>query len=153
MTKKPLTSVIVAVGVVSMALAGSASARSVSALTGSARLGTEVGCFNASFNVGTVAHSGCPRAADFEVPLTTDTAGSKALTFTSRGTAAGGSCRAVTADRFGTTVSASPFLQIPVSATYVSQTTVHVSVPGLGIFFADCIMVPGDSLAEFDYSP
>jgi len=150
MTKKPLTSVIVAVGVVSMALAGSASARSVDASTGSARLGSQATCFNSSFSNGTV---GSTCSADFEVPLTTDTAGGRAFTFTSRGTQTGGLCRAVTADRFGTTVSASPFLAIPVSATYVSQTTSIVSVPSFGIFFADCITVSGDSLAEFDYSP
>lgn len=55
------------VGLVSMVLAGGASARSVAAHTGQARVGAQSNCFDANFVTGEVT-STC--SADFLVPLT-----------------------------------------------------------------------------------
>ncbi len=125
-------------------------ARSVTASTGQARVGSQASCFTYSFTTGAVT-STC--STDFIVPLTTDASGNKSLTFTSRATAAGASCRAVANNRFGTSFSGSAFLSVPVNANFVSQTTGSVFVPGLGVFFADCITNSGTSLNEFDYAP
>jgi hypothetical protein len=120
MTKKRLVSLISAAAMASLAFAGAASARSVDAATGSARVGSQANCFNTSFVTGAV-DSTC--SADFLIPLQLDTAGVKSINFTSRATAVGGSCRAVSNDRFGTSFNASPFVSVPVSGTYIAQVT------------------------------
>jgi hypothetical protein len=148
MNIKRLVSLISAAGMLSLAFAGAASARSVDAATGSARVGSQANCFNSSFITGAV-DSTC--SADFLIPLQLDTAGAKAINFTSRATAAGASCRAVANNRFGTGFNASPFVAIPVSAVYVAQVTTAVNTVGAGVFFADCITNSGTSLLEFDY--
>lgn len=92
------------------------------------------------------------------VPLTTDRSGTKTLTFTARAdfpvpSSGGPACRAVATDRFGTSFSASPFIEFPTgSPEFESQTTAAVAVPSRGIFVAHCIVNEGTELAEFDYA-
>ncbi len=86
-------------------------ARSVAAHTGSARVGTQASSFSADFGNGVVTNVGTV-SADYLVPLTTDSPGNKNLTFTSRATAAGASCRAISTNRFGTGISATAFQPI-----------------------------------------
>lgn len=148
--KKKIVCSIGLVGMVSMALAGGASARSVSAHTGKARIGSQSNCFDASFSSGEVT-STCN--ADFLVPLTTDTPGNKNLTYTSRATAAGAICRAISNNRFATAPVATAFQAVPVSASFVSFTFGAIPVPPQGVFLADCITNPGTALMEFDYVP
>lgn len=151
MNKKALLiSTIAAVGLIAAVTAGKALARDVSATTGQARLGSQENCFNYDFTTGAVT-STC--LADFIVALTTDTAGPKTTFFTSRATAAGGLCRVVANNRFGTLFTATPFLAIPVNANFVEQLFGPITVPGLGVFFADCITNPGTSINHFDYAP
>jgi len=133
------------------AFADSAAARSVTAATGRARRSEDATCFDFSFQTGAV--TGTCALGDFIVPLFTDNSGMKSFRFTSRATTEGAECRAVANDRFGTSLSASPFRSIPVSSTYVSKTTADVAVPSRGVFFADCITNVGARLQEFDHSP
>jgi hypothetical protein len=149
MNKRILCS-IGAAGMLSMAISGGASARSVAAHTGDARLGSQSNCFDASFTTGEVT-STCN--ADFLVPLTTDSAGGKNLTYTRKATAAGASCRAISNNRFGTAPQATAFDAVPVSASFVSFTFAAINVPAQGVFLADCITNPGTALQEFDYVP
>jgi hypothetical protein len=148
--KKTLVYAIAATGVLSLAVAGGASARSVDAMSGTAAVGSNANCFNVNFNTGEVS-STC--FADFETPLTTDSPGFKNLTYTRRATAAGAVCRAVSNNRFGTAPSATAFDPVPVSPTFLSFTFAAVNVPAQGVFFADCITNPGTNLDEFDYVP
>jgi len=148
--KKALIYTVAATGLLSMALAGGASARSVDASTGTHRLGSQANCFDVDFSTGQV-NSSC--VADFEVPLTTDSAGFKNLTYTRKATAAGAVCRAVSNNRFGTAISATAFDSVPVSASFVSFTFAAINIPAQGVFFADCITNAGTSLDEFDYVP
>lgn len=144
---------LVALGIVLLpTFADSALARSVSAFTGQARLGDSVGCFVAGggFTAKSIK-SAC--LADFIVPLTVDNAGTKSLTFTGRATSSGAQCRVVANDPTGTALSTSPFRSIPVGADFASQTTNSVSVPAMGVFFADCMTNDGTELYEFDYTP
>jgi hypothetical protein len=132
------------------ALETPASARSVSATTGKARFIEDTACFRFSYLTGAVT-STC--AADFIVPLTVDTSGSKAITFRSRADGGGlKACRAVANDRFGTALSASAWVPVPWSSNYVTETTGTVSVPAMGVFLADCIASDGTELMEFDYT-
>lgn len=148
--KKKIVSSIGLVGLLSMALAGGASARSVSAHEGQARIGSQTNCFDASFVSGEVT-STCN--ADFLVPLTTDSAGFKNLTYTRRATAAGAVCRAISNNRFATAPQATAFDPVPVNAAFVSFTFAAINVPPQGVFLADCITNPGTALMEFDYVP
>jgi len=148
--KRALVYSVCAAGLLSMALAGGASARSVSAATGKQRVGTQANCFDTDFGTSAI-NSTC--FADYEVPLTTDVAGSKNLTYTRRATTAGAQCRAVTSNRFATSISATAFDPIPVSGTFLSFTFAAINVPAQGVFFADCITNPGTNLLEFDYVP
>lgn len=151
MSKRSFICALAACAMVSPAFTEEAAARSVSAPTGQARLGSQANCFTYSFTTGAVTSS-C--STDFIVPLTVDSAGNKAVLFTSRATSAGASCRAVSNNRFGTLFAASPFVPIPVppgGSTYVQQSTTSVAVPGLGVFFLDCLTNSGTSLLEFDY--
>jgi hypothetical protein len=148
MRKSLIISSVLAVGLVVTLMAGSASARDVSASSGQARIGSQANCFNFDFNNGS-ATSTC--FADFIVPLTTDTAGAKGIFFTSRATAVGGVCRAVTNNLVGTAFAATPFLAVPVNANFVDQFLGSLTVPGLGVLFIDCITNPGTSVLHFDY--
>lgn len=148
MTKKRLVSIIGAAALASLAFGGAASARSVDAATGSARVGSQANCFNTSFVTGAV-DSTC--SADFLIPLQLDTAGVRGINFTARASAAGASCRAVANDRFGTGFNASAFVPITVGGAYVPHVTGAVTTVGAGVFFADCITNSGTSLLEFDY--
>jgi len=132
-----------------LALEGGASARSVSASTGKARYRTDTPCFSYSFTTGVVTSS-C--TSDFIVPLTTDHSGTKSLAVTGKATGPGAAiCRAVANNRFATALSASQFVEIPVSTSYVQVRTGSVSVPSKGVFLADCIVNNGTRLSEFDY--
>ena len=150
MIKKALMGAVaslVAIG----ALAGSSSeaeARSVTAATGAARLGSQVNCFNKDFSTGAV-NSTCN--ADFLVGLVADTAGAKNINLTARATAAGASCRVVANNRFGTAISASPFVPLTVGGSYVSHFLNGAVLPGSGVLFLDCILNNGASLNEIDY--
>lgn len=148
--KKKIVCSIGLVGLLSMALAGGASARSVAAHTGQARIGSQSNCFDANFTTGEVT-STCN--ADFLVPLTTDSAGNKNLTYTRKATAVGASCRAISNNRFGTAPQATAFDSVPVSASFLSFTFAAINVPGQGVFLADCITNPGAAFQEFDYVP
>jgi hypothetical protein len=138
------------VGLVSMVLAGGASARSVAAHTGQARVGAQSNCFDANFVTGEVT-STC--SADFLVPLTTDTTGNKALTYTRKATAVGAQCRAISNNRFATNPQSTAFDNVPVSAAFLSFTFAPINVPPQGVFLADCITNPGAAFQEFDYVP
>lgn len=150
MIKQIQLGVLMGMAILLLAFEEPAAARSVSATTGKARRSQEVSCFNYSFSTGVVT-STCD--ADFIVPLTTDRSGSKALTVTGRTASGpvGAVCRAVANDRFGTAFSASPFVDLPVGSAYVTRTTASVSVPSMGVFFADCITTASARLSEFDY--
>jgi len=133
-------------------MADQASARSATASTGRARLGSQDSCFSFSVTSGSVT-STC--GADFIVPLTTDHSGTKAISFTSRladDDTPPACCRAVANDPYGTAYSASSFVYLPHSDSYQSQSTGSVSVPHMGVFFADCILSDGAKLDEFDYT-
>lgn len=148
--KKRLVYSISAVGMLSMALAGGASARGVSASSGSARVGGQEPCFNSDPLTGAVT-STCN--ADFLVPLTADTPGAKAVTYTRRATAAGAACRIMTNNRFGTAPAGTAFNPVPVSVPFLTFTFGAVIVPAQGVLFAHCVTNPGTAVNEFDYSP
>jgi hypothetical protein len=148
LTKKMVCS-FAAVGLIVMTAAGAAWARSVLAASGHARLGSQAACFNINFTTGAV-DSTCN--ADFIVPLPTDTAGVKPVTFTARATSPGAVCRTVSNNRFGTAMSASAFVPpISIGPNYVVHAIPGIFVPSPGVFFADCITNPGTSLLLFDY--
>lgn len=149
MNTKLLVMLMGAIGFVAIS-AEQASARSAAASLGQARNGSQVNCFSTSFSTGAVT-STC--SADWAAPLVSDTAGGKVLSFTSRATAAGARCRAVTNNRFGTAFVATPFVNIPVSTTYVLQSTTAIALPGAGVYFVDCIMNNGASVDELDWAP
>jgi len=135
------------------ALEDFASARSVSAFTGHARDGSESECFTLEHYLFSASSMKSECDADFIVPLTVDNAGTKTLQFTSRATSAGAQCRVVANNPSGSAYSASSFKNVPVGADFGSQTTASVVVPGMGVFFADCIANSGAEFYEFDYTP
>ena len=150
MIKKALMGAVASLAAIG-ALAGSSSeaeARSVTAAIGDARIGTQVNCFSASFSTGAITSS-C--SADFLVPLVIDSSGAKNVDLTARASAAGALCRAVANNRFGTVISASPFVPITVGPNYVPHALNGAVTVPMGVFFVDCITNSGTSLNEVDY--
>ncbi len=147
-----IRAILSTVGIMGLVVAtsGAASARSAAASLGQARQGSQANCFSTSFSTGAVT-STC--SADWAAPLVSDNAGNKVFSFTARATAAGASCRAVTNNRFGTLFVATPFVALPVSATYVALATTAIALPGAGSYFVDCIMNNGASVNELDWVP
>jgi len=116
--------------------AGVVWARAVAASAGTARLNTQHNCFDYNFNTGEVS-STC--SADYEIPLVYDGAATRSATFGARAASTGAQCRVVSNNLTGTLLTASPFVQIPISSTPVLLTTGGISVPTVGVFFLDCI--------------
>lgn len=140
----------VAAIVLILALEKPVAARSVSAVTGQARQNDAKSCFDYNFSSGAVT-SRC--STDFIVPLTVDNAGNKVLTITGTASSLGAHCRVVANNRFGTAISASAFVEVSVGGSFVAQPMGAVSVPAMGVFFADCITISGTRFSQFDYLP
>jgi hypothetical protein len=150
MIKKALMGAVASLAAIG-ALAGSSSeaeARSVTAATGDARVGSQSNCFYRDFSTGAV---GSTCNADFLVGLVVDTAGAKTLLVTARATAAGASCRAVGNNRFGTALSGGPWVNLAVNPNYVNHNMTGAVVPAAGVLFLDCVLNNGASVNEIDY--
>jgi len=147
---KPIKILPLAAILMMPAVSEPASARSATASAGWARRSVDSSCF--SFSASTGAVTGSCRA-DYIVPLFVDHAGTKTLSFSSRvHTPSVARCRAAAIDHQATTYSASPFVHFPVGGTYQVRTTGSVSVPSMGVFLADCILINGARMSEFNYA-
>ena len=144
--------IICGLGVLGMiVVSGSvAMGRTTTAAIGHAEAGSQANCFNYSYVNGAVTNI-CSYA-DFIAPLPYDNAGSKNMAFNAKATAAGAQCRLVATDRMGTTISASAMLAIPVTTSYIGQTTGWVSASMDGVLYADCITNNGTSIMGFYYT-
>lgn len=147
--QKPLVYAISMVGILSMALAGEASARTVCGAAGESRIGSQANCFDSSFNTCGVTSS-CN--ADLLVPLTVDATGVKSVTYTRGATAAGAVCRVVSNNLTGTAFSAVAFDAIPANGgVCASFTFPAIIVPG--VLFLDCITNPGTNVCAVVHTP
>lgn len=147
--KKPLVFGISVVGILSMAVAGGASARTVCGAAGESRIGSQANCFDSSFTACGVTSS-CN--ADLLVPLTVDATGFKSVTYTRGATAVGAMCRVVSNNLTGTAFSATGFDAIPVNGGACATFT----FPGVvvsGVLFLDCITNPGTNLCAVAHTP
>ena len=147
--KKPLVYGISVVGILSMAIAGEASARIICGAAGESRIGSQASCFDSNFDTCAVTSS-CK--ADLLVPLTVDATGAKSVTYTRGATAAGALCRVVSNNLLGTAVSATAFDSIPTTGgTCTAFTFPPIAVAG--VLFLDCITNPGTTVCAVAHTP
>jgi hypothetical protein len=146
---KPLVYAISVVGILSMALAEEASARTVCGAAGESRIGGQANCFDSSFTACGVTSS-CN--ADLLVPLTVDTTGFKSVTYARGATAAGAFCRVVSNNLAGTSFSSTAFDAIPVTGGGCLTVT-FPAIAVTGVLFLDCITNPGTNVCAVMHTP
>lgn len=146
---KPLVYGISVVGILSMALAEDASARTVCGAAGESRIGGQANCFDSSFTACGVT-STCN--ADLLVPLTVDATGAKSVTYTRGASAGGAACRVVSNNLTGTFFSSTAFDAIAPNGGACAAVTFPAIVV-TGVLFLDCITTPGTNLCAVAHTP
>lgn len=154
MNKKMLsmiTALTIAAGVL-----GTAAASSLPANLGTPAIGSTMNRFNYSVTTGAVTGVGIPAGTTsaWMLGLPLDTSGLKTVTVTSRATSALGAPRwRVTASNpFGTVLSATAFVNIPVSAVFVAISR-NINVPANGVCSIDARLNTGARILRAAYAP
>src|SRR6266545_7500204 len=143
MKRNRLFVVVFAFGVASTSVVGlmshRASARTLTPSMGQrqAPANGEENCFQFNLATGAVTNT-CAFTRTWMVPLPEDFLNSKNLFFTSRATAGGAFCQLHANNRFGTALTVSPPVTIPVTSNYTAQLTGNVG-PADVLFFV-CTM-------------
>lgn len=141
-----LLSAIGALGVVSLAIAPSVSARSLGAGNGRAAAGADQPCFDSN---NTVAKNTCGTARNFEVGLPMDNSTLKSFSFTGQNV----QCAMGVTNAFDTGFAGSVNVALPAGALSSSGNVAGPLFPAGGKAWVGCTLQPGGQLATISYNP
>jgi len=134
------------------AVSGTADARGISALTGRAVVGSDLGCFGVNTANGRVTN-GCGGSEDFVIGLDTDSNSAKTINIAviSFNTSATW-CQSVAIPRSGSGASVSAPLHPSISGSPVNIQLTGSTTTSQGLLYVHCVVGSGDSLIQVDYN-